>query len=133
MARSVLVVTHDEVGCGAIVKALSGAGYQASGASTFEDARGSLTRHSPDLVIADERLGAYNGLHLILFGRAKRPEMAGIVTTSAKDDYLESVAKSLRAQYVVKPLDPTEWITLTARMLDSRSGAGQATTLSPVA
>ena len=44
---------------------LSNEGYHVVTTTTFEDASAGLALTKPDAIIADIRLGAYNGLHLI--------------------------------------------------------------------
>jgi DNA-binding NtrC family response regulator len=94
------------------------AGYEALGAGTFEDAKRLLASEPPDLLIADERLGAFNGLHLVVRGHAMHPHMRAIVTTSAKDSILESDAKQLDAECVVKPADPMGWLLPISQTLE---------------
>jgi DNA-binding NtrC family response regulator len=71
---------------------LARTGYEATGVATFEDATRLLATTSPDLLIADERPVAFNGLHLVLRGRANYPEMPAIVKTSVKDTCFEKEA-----------------------------------------
>jgi len=113
----ILVVTNDNVGLTAILDVLTGAGYRAAGASTFEDAKRFLAGRSPDLVIADERLGAFNGLHLLMTARADHPDVRTIVTTPLKDRGLEADARSLKVQCMVKPQSPEEWLAPISRTL----------------
>jgi DNA-binding NtrC family response regulator len=113
----VLVVSNDIVGLANTLCLLRNAGYHASGASTFQEARRSLASGSPDLVIADERLGEFNGLHVILLARAEHPELSAIVTTAALDRGLEADAKSLDVLCVLKPTNPTGWLPLIATAL----------------
>ena len=74
---------------------------------------------SPDLLIADERLGAFNGLHLILRGRAEHPTMRAIVATAVKDPCVEAEASRMHALCLVKPLDPAEWLLPIMRTLEA--------------
>ena len=106
----ILVVSNDGVGLSAMLNVLGNAGYQATGASTFEEARRRLYAGSPDLVIADERLGNFNGLHVILAARAENPHAAAIVTTPKRNRALEADARSLNVDCVVKPRKADEWI-----------------------
>lgn len=117
----ILVVSNDGAGLTQTLGVLRGAGYQASGASTFEDAKRFLGSRLPDLVIADERLGEFNGLHVIINARCRHPEIAGIVTTPAKSRGLEADARSLRVECVVKPQDPSELLRSISRTLGDRA------------
>jgi DNA-binding NtrC family response regulator len=122
MRNTILVVSADNAGLAPTLLLLTGAGYEASGATTFEDATRLLATTSPDLLIADERLGAFNGLHLVLRGRAEHPDMRAIVTTSAKDPCVEAEATRMNARCLVKPLDPAEWLLPISRTLQSADG-----------
>jgi DNA-binding response OmpR family regulator len=106
----ILVVSSDSVGVAAMLSVLDDAGHQARCASTFEDATRLLAQGSPDFVIADGHLGAYNGLHIIMRARAAHPETGAIVTTTKKDRGLEADARSLNVECMVKPTNPAEWL-----------------------
>jgi DNA-binding response OmpR family regulator len=106
----ILVVSNDVANLIDVLDVLTSAGYQASGAASFEEATRVLAHRSPDLVIADERLGEFNGLHIIVKARAGHPEVAGIVTTPAPNRGLEADARGLNVECVIKPHDPTEWL-----------------------
>src|SRR4051812_22903920 len=94
----ILVVNSDGVLLRNVLRVLNAAGYRASGASTFEEAKRALADGTPDLVIADERLGAYNGLHVILRARAEHPDVIAIVTTLERNRGLEADARNLNVQ-----------------------------------
>jgi DNA-binding response OmpR family regulator len=117
----ILVVSNDGIGLARTLSALNAAGYQASGASSFEEAKRFLADASPDLVIADECLGAFNGLHIIMRARAIHPEVSAIVTTPVKSRGLEADARSLNVQWMLKPQTPAEWLAPISRTL--RTGA----------
>jgi DNA-binding response OmpR family regulator len=122
MSSTILVVSPG-AGLAPTLQLLTWAGYAATGAATFEDATRLLAMNTPDLLIADERLGAFNGLHLVLRGRAEHPDMRAIVTTSGKDECFEREALRLNAQCLVKPRDPADWLLPICRALGSGSVA----------
>ena len=105
----ILVVSSDGARLAKMLDVLNTAGYQAAGATTFEEATRLLVRRSPDVVIADERLGVFNGLHVILRARAEHPDVGAIVTTPASDHGLEAEARRLNVVCMVKPQDPGDW------------------------
>jgi DNA-binding response OmpR family regulator len=113
----ILVVSSDGPGLAHTLSVLNEAGYQASGASTFEDANRLLANRSPDLVIADECLGAFNGLHIIMRARCRHPEVAAIVSARVKSRGLEADARSLHVECMVTPQDPAEWLVSISRTL----------------
>jgi len=113
----ILVVSADRDGLDATLDVLGQAGYCATGASSFEDARAKLADRSPDLIIADERLGAFNGLHVIMTARAAHAGVSAIVTTPVKNRGLEADARSLNVHCMIKPRHPAAWLTPISRML----------------
>jgi DNA-binding NtrC family response regulator len=113
----ILVVSNDVVGLSDTLSVLGHAGYHARGASTFAEARHRLASTSPDLVIADQRLGEYNGLHVILRARAKHPDLSAIVTTGEMDRGFEADATSLGVECVLKPKNAEGWLAPVAKVL----------------
>ena len=113
----ILVVSADGDGLNAMLNVLGGAGHCATVASSFEDAKTKLANLSPDLVIADERLGAFNGLHVILNARAEHPGVNAIVATTVKSRGLEADARSLNVVCMVKPRNAHAWLAPISRML----------------
>jgi len=99
---------------------LSEAGYVVTIASSFEDAKRELDRETPDLLIADVRLGAYNGLHLVVRTRARSPTTAAIVTHGIHDPALEAEARAQKALYLVRPLGPRRLLRMVHRLLEKR-------------
>jgi DNA-binding NtrC family response regulator len=113
----ILVVSNDVARLTDTLSVLGHAGYHARGASTFAEARHRLAGSPPDLVIADQRLGEYNGLHVILRARAKHPDLSAIVTTGATDRGLEADAMSLGVECVLKPKTAKGWLAPVERVL----------------
>jgi DNA-binding response OmpR family regulator len=124
----ILVVSTDVVDRLGILQVLDAAGYHVSGASTFDEAKRLLTEMSPDLVIADQRLGAYNGLHVLLRARSENPHVSAIVSTAVREGGLEADARRLNVECVVKPQDPAEWLAFVSRTLhiDRAGGSSSA-------
>lgn len=120
--QDILVVVTDGVDRRRIVQILDAAGYSVSSASTYQEARHALTRTSPDLVMTDERLGAYNGLHVLLTARSEHPHVGAIVITPVLDRGLEADAARLNVKCIVKPQDPAKWPGIVSRTLDADAG-----------
>lgn len=116
MYPKILVVSSDSNGLNGVLEVLSAAGYEASGASTFSEGARLLHEGSPDLLIADERLQDYNGMHLILRGRFFGPKLQAMVVGASEDAGLERDARSLNIPLVVKPSDPREWPLLVSKV-----------------
>ena len=103
-ALTILVVDHDRDELAATKKVLTGTGYSVKDASTFEEGRRLMAVEPPDVLIADVRLGAFNGLHLLVISRHDRPEMAAIITHAYSDPVLEAEANHHGAAYLVKSI-----------------------------
>ena len=103
MMDSVLIVDSHAPVLAKTVEAFAQAGYAAVGASTFKTAKRLLHAHPPDVLIAEVRLGAFNGLHLALLGRRNNPTMTTIVTHSPADRGLELDAHGLNVAFCRKP------------------------------
>ena len=109
--RTISVVHADPEASANTEKLLSNAGYRVTTASTFEEAM-LLAANSPDLLITHIRLGAFNGLHLVLRRRDEHPHSASIVMDSRADALLAREAKRLSAPYLTEPVSPEQLLTL---------------------
>jgi DNA-binding response OmpR family regulator len=96
-----LVVVADARRLESLVTRLRHKGIDAYGVRAFEGGREQLIRRRWDLLVADVRLGAYNGLQLALRARVTQPEIAIILVGDGSDPALDAEAASLRAEYVV--------------------------------
>lgn len=114
MSPSVLIVDDDVMTCAGMAELLRHAGYDAQAATTFEDARAILSRRTPDLLIVDIRLGEFNGLQLIMLSRIQIP---AIVISGFADPLLEHEARQAGADFLVKPIVPSELLALVQRKL----------------
>jgi two-component system, response regulator RegA len=84
---------------------LNDAGYETTSAATFLEARAALDTEAFSVLIADVRLGAYNGIHLVLLARHRSPEIRTIVTHVTRSGSLEADARRAGANvYLSKPL-----------------------------
>ena len=125
--QEILVVSTDGVDRLGIQQVLNAAGYRVRSASTFHEATRLLTVMSPDLVIADERLGAYNGLHVLVRARSENPHVSAMVITPVKARGLEADARHLNVECMVKPHDPAEWVACVSRILPMDRTGGSST------
>jgi len=114
MRARVLIVDDDEVYLEGMKELLEDAGYVVDLASSFDDGKQRLREHSPDLLIIDVRLGAFNGLQLISTGRVRIP---AIVVTGFDDTVLRADADGFGASYVVKPIKPAALLDLIEQKL----------------
>ena len=120
LPKSVLIVDADPTALAESAQALSQSGYDVRTSSSFHGAVTLLQETPAELVIADVRLGAFNGLHIVARCRAERPEMAAIVTHRSRDAVLEQDALRLGAAYLVKPIEPAHLRRIAADALSGR-------------
>lgn len=104
------------------VDAATSLGFRVTVADSFQEALERL-RVPPALLIADIRLGEYNGLHLVLRGKAARRDLAAIVTSGMADPVLQSEAEQLGATFVLKPTTAQEFCAAICRTLLQGAGS----------
>jgi DNA-binding response OmpR family regulator len=107
-AKSVLIVDDDEAMVRLITTWVVRAGHKAVSFGQFADAKSYLATAKPDAIIADVRLGAFNGLQLVIQARAENPEITAIVLTGFYDPVLSGEVSKLGASYLVKPITPDQ-------------------------
>ena len=83
-------------------QALEQVGFVVMGAGSFAQAKALLVSITPEVVIADIKLEAFNGLHLAALCAVWRPATPFIATHNVYDPVLEADARRLNASYVVK-------------------------------
>lgn len=105
MTRLILLAEDDVPTLEALAAYLYDAGYSVVPASTFEQAHRLLSFVRPDVVIADVRLGEYNGLQLVVHAGTLEPAPRVIVTSGYHDPVIESEARQMGATFLLKPLD----------------------------
>ena len=111
MAAKILVVEDDPANRDGLIRLLAQSGYDAIGASTFEQGRQLLATENPGLLITDVRLDGFNGLQLII---TREQPIPAIVITGFADRSLENEAKAVGADYLVKPFAPATLLALVA-------------------
>lgn len=122
---TVLLVEPDNDTRALTAKALQDAGVSVIEAYDFHTAKHTLDATPADVLVAEIRLGAYNGLHLLLRAKNARPGLIGIVTARSADPVLEREAAQLDATFLVKD-GGGDWIVLLAGMLKASFPAGSA-------
>lgn len=102
--KSVLIVDDDEAMLRLITTWVVGAGHQVTSFGQFAEAKTYLATAKPDAIIADVRLGAFNGLQLVIQAKLEHPEITAIVLTGFYDAVLSGEVSKLGASYLVKPI-----------------------------
>jgi two-component system LytT family response regulator/two-component system response regulator LytT len=124
VSARVLVVDDEPMVVEALREILAAAGYEPLGATSFEEGRRLLLAPpAPDVVVADVRLGKYNGLQLVVL----RPQAtAAIVISGHWDEVIEAEARQLGAVYLQKPLASPVLAETVARLIAEKSPGGKS-------
>jgi CheY-like chemotaxis protein len=112
--QKILIVDDNDAARTGLARIFERADFDVVAVGTFAEGRTVLSQGQPDLLIADVRLGEFNGLQLL--ASTTRPTPA-IIVTGYPDPVLESDARRMGADYLVKPVLPTELIELVRRKL----------------
>jgi DNA-binding NtrC family response regulator len=107
----------------AAVEMLTGQGFEVTVAETFAKAKDRLNTRPPTVLLTEIRLGEYNGLHLVLRGKAQRPTLAALVMSDIADPVLQADAEAMGATFLIKPLDNRELLAAVTRTLFQRDRA----------
>jgi DNA-binding NtrC family response regulator len=81
---------------------MEGVGLHVVGFGDFQSAHDYLQNRTPDVLVTDVRLGAYNGLHLVVLARKLAPALSVIVYSAHDDPELRREAESFGAVYLEK-------------------------------
>ena len=101
-SRTALLVEDNPALLSGLRELLEGAGLEVVGCGTFQDAKDYLQGHTPTVLVTDVRLGAYNGLHLVLLARQRQSGLPVIVYSSHEDHALREEAQAFGAVYLDK-------------------------------
>jgi len=119
---SVLVVEADPGERLHTSRVLESAGYRVHVASSFAEAKQVLATNSVRVLLAGVRLGAYNGLHLIVRSRAEHPDMVAILTNHLLDPVLKAEAQRQGAVYFPRPWTDQALLEVVAHLLAPDTG-----------
>jgi DNA-binding response OmpR family regulator len=123
MGPVILIVDDDPATLAGLAALVEGAGYSALSAADYAEGRRLLSQLPVDLVIADVRLGAYNGLQLIVFAQSLPSPPRAIVTSGFDDTVLAEEARALGAPFLLKPIDPPQLLSLISERLGRRTSS----------
>jgi two-component system response regulator MprA len=121
----VLIVEDDEVVAGAIVDALTSAGYGIVWARDGTEALTALKRERPDVMLVDIFMPGMSGSELLGIVRSSSEwsDIPRLVMTGANDP---TIGLRSDAAVIYKPLDLDALLGFVARSCDPRSGPTQA-------
>jgi DNA-binding response OmpR family regulator len=114
MPPRILIVDDNEEYLDGLHELLKLRGYEPLLARTFGEGQRALREDAPDLLIADVRLGPFNGLQLIATGQVRIPT---IVVSGFDDPVLQADAKTFGADYLVKPIETADLLALIDKRL----------------
>jgi two-component system response regulator RegA len=102
--------------------------YQIHEATTFPAARGLWNMEFPDVLIADVRLGEFNGLQLLMRAREERPDLIAVITCAFPDRVLEAETRRLGGTFLVKPVPPQQVLATIDGALVQRTSTPEKST-----
>src|SRR5260370_1436071 len=108
MPRKILIVDDHDATRRGLQEFLANAGYVVLSASTFDEGKRLLREQAPDLLIADVRLGDFNGLQLVI----DAPALPSIIVTGFPDPIIQAEAVRLGAHFLTNPIAPHQWPAL---------------------
>jgi DNA-binding NtrC family response regulator len=102
--KRVLVVDDDEAMLRLITSWVTAAGHDVVSFAEFSEAKSYLATAKPDVIIADVRLKAFNGLQLVIQAKLDHPTITAVVLTGFYDPVLSGEVSKMGASYLVKPI-----------------------------
>ena len=119
---TILIVDDHRVTRLGLAEMLADAGYSVVTTGNFQEARRILREEPPDLLIADVRLGSFNGLQLVISGHKRVP---AIVITGYADQIVRREAVYLQAEHLEKPVDADRLLQVVGSALRAPAGASR--------
>jgi ActR/RegA family two-component response regulator len=128
MPYTVLLVDPDPQLLLHYARGLTDAGFLVTACGSFERAFPRLQFVAPDVLVTAARLGAYNGVHLVIRGRADYPDMQAIVFDTVFDVAIGADAMAEGAVYMERPQSIVELV----RVVNEAVGVRPARVVTPV-
>jgi len=114
-ARTALIVSRNSSQQVQVDAWLRASGYETTIVADFDVARRLLTHEPPDLLVADVKLGAYNGLHLAIWTQGRSLPTRAILIGDL-DPVLQLEATRASAAYLPLPVDETAFVGVLASL-----------------
>jgi len=124
MPFRLLIVDPELPSRDAVERVLTGTGHFATSVSTFQDEKQRFALAPPDLLVTAVKLGAYNGIQLVL--RAS-PDLPAVVIDDSYDPVLEKEALGAGAVYLTRPVDDEALVAVVERLLRDTPAQPSAT------
>jgi DNA-binding NtrC family response regulator len=101
---TVLLVGSDEALLTGLAEMLAASGHTVVSCPCFDEAKRYLQTATPHAIVTDVRLGAFNGLHLVLLAKERAPATTAIVYSGREDCGLRQEAATSGATYPEKEM-----------------------------
>jgi DNA-binding response OmpR family regulator len=118
MSYRILVVESSPSVAVAADRALTCAQHRVATVHTFEQATRQIALDCPDLLVTAIRLGAFNGLHLLLRVRAEHDDLPVVVLGDPID--ATSDISRYHGSFVAVPLETPALVSTVSRLLENR-------------
>jgi DNA-binding NtrC family response regulator len=112
MAKRVLIVDDQEDVLRTLAALVAHGGFEVVTRSRFDTAKHFIDESPPDVLITDVRLGAFNGLQLVLHMRQARPDSPVVVLSAWDDAVIRQEAERAGAHFLAKPVTRQELLAL---------------------
>lgn len=120
MAHTILLALQDADERSRLADVLSEVGYHVTAAATFKSAGRLLASTTPNVLVAEVRMGVYNGLQLLVTGRIDNPRLAGIMIAEGSNGSFAEEARHLGATDVLpRPVESLALLDCVSRALDA--------------
>ncbi|MFZ5466075.1 MAG: nitrogen regulation protein NR(I) [Pseudomonadota bacterium] len=126
-AKQIWIVDDDPSIRWVLERAMSKVGWQPRLFDSGEEVLASLRREQPGVLVSDIRMPGIDGLQLMREVRERYPRLPVIIMTAHSDlDSAVNAFESGAFDYLPKPFDIDEALTLVRRAIDSRAETGGA-------
>lgn len=118
MSYRILLVQCDSAEATATAHILTEAGHRVAWVDCFADAIRLAPVESADLVVSALRLGAFNGLHVLLRVRANDPDLP-VIITGGPNDWIPDI-DAFGGRFVATPISPAALNAVVTELLAKR-------------
>jgi DNA-binding response OmpR family regulator len=100
---------------------LEGRGFEITPASSGEDALVEVEKSNFDLILLDEMMPGMDGLTTLEEIKKRKPHIPVVMVTKSEEERImnEAIGKNI-ADYLVKPVNPTQVVAAAKKILESR-------------
>lgn len=111
-----LVVDTDPIYVRGLASMLRDHGYSVLEATSFQEARRLWDAEHPQILVADIRLGSFNGLQLLIRARGERSDLTAVITSPVADNVLAEEARRFGGTFFVKPVEPQRMLAAIGQL-----------------